>query len=72
MDSAKDHHDMLAINQWKDCYASLAGNWVHHWPILATLFYYRDKGSNIRGRFNIEYIGMDNKIIEIPHHERPN
>ena len=70
MDSAEDHYDNHVSNQWKENNASLAGNWMHHWPTLATLFYNNDKGSNIMGRFNIEYIGIDN--IEIPHQERPN
>lgn len=58
MNTAEDHHDMLAINQWKDNNASLAVNWVHHWPILATLFHYSGKATNISGRFNTKIAFM--------------
>ena len=70
MDSAEDHYDMLATSGKTTMQVLLVTGCITAWPILATLFYYRDKESNIRGRFNMEYIGIDN--IEIPHQERPN
>ena len=69
MDRAEDHHDMLATSGKTTMQVLLVTVCIIG-LILATLFYYRDKGSNIRGRFNIEYIRIDN--IEIPHQERPN